>query len=504
MRIFTLIAAIARYRLDDIALGLTRHPAARLWRRLTAPRGGPPPPVRLRRACEHLGPLFVKFGQILSTRRDILSTAFADELAKLQDRVPPEPPAAIQAALATAYGTAAPGVFSEFDPIPIGSASVAQVHRARLADTGTEVAVKLLRPRIQTRIERDLRLLNTLATLATWLARDARRLKPRQIVAEFARHLDAETRLLREAANCAQMKKNCAAAESAGAARLPAVHWRWCTDGVMVMDYLPGLPISRIDELGAAVDKGAIARAGIDLFFTQVFRHNFFHADMHPGNIHIGPDGALILLDYGIVGQLDDFDRDYLLRNFLAFFNQDYATVAKMHIDAGWVPRDINAHEFASELRAVCEPIFAQPLRHISFGRFLLKMFQTARRFRLEVQPQLLLLQKTLLNVEGMGRELDPDLNMWEVAKPILEKWARDRQSPRRALEILRRQSPDWLALLAAAPTTLRHLHTLAQNQETASLKTLEKAHRTGRRWRAAALAAILIATALLATPHLL
>ena len=455
LRLFTIIITIWRFGLDDIVFAAINQPLTNGWRRLTAWRHRQPAAVRLRRALEHLGPIFVKFGQVLSTRRDLLPPDFAEELTKLQDQVPPASPAAIRQALMRAYDQPLNEIFSEFEEVPAGSASVAQVHRARLAASGAEVAVKILRPGIEQLIRRDLRLLHGFAVLAERLLPDGRRLKPRGIIEQFARHLQAETRLLREAANCTQLKKN-----NRGMARLriPDVHWRWCNEQVMVMDFLAGVPLSRLDQLGASIDRSTLARTGIDLLFTQVFRDNFFHADMHPGNVHVDSAGNFILLDYGIVGQLTDFDKEYLLRNFLAFFNRDYRAVAEMHVRAGWVPRTVDVQEFEAELRAVCEPIFAQPLRNISFGKFLLTLFQTARRFHLEVQPQLILLQKTLLNVEGMGRELDPDINMWDTAKPVLEHWARDEQRPRRVLALLKKQTPDWLALLKDTPPLLRQL----------------------------------------------
>ena len=438
-----------------------------------------------------------------------LRTDYADELAKLQDRVPPESPEKIRAALEEVYARPLSEVFSEFDPQPAGSASVAQVHRARLAETGEEVAVKILRPGVGARIRRDLRLLYAFAAAAETLLRDGRRLRPRAVIAQFARSLEEETDLRREAANCAQIARNFA---DAPLLRVPAVYWRWCAKGVMVMSFLEGLPISRIDEFGevappqvappqAVADKRGLAKEGIRLFFTQVFRDNFFHADMHPGNVHVDAEGRFILLDFGIVGRLSDFDKEYLLRNFLAFFNRDYRRVAEMHVDAGWTPADTDISAFEAEIRAVCEPVFSQPLRNISFGRFLLQMFQTARKFNLEVQPQLILLQKTLLSVESMGRELDPDFNMWETTKPILEGWMKKQYHPRRAVEMLRKQAPDWFALLADGPLAMRRL---LQQAKRGGEKEDEAARRGLRRklffWRLTTLLALAAVAALWAT----
>ena len=454
-RFFVILAAIWRFGLDDIVLSAFNKPTATMWRRLTAWRHQQSGAVRLRLAFEHLGPIFIKFGQLLSTRRDILHADYADELAKLQDRVPPETEETIQTTLQNAYRQPLRDIFSEFDTAPVGSASVAQVHRARLCENGNEVAVKILRPGIEARIRKDLRLLRAFAALAQLSLKDARRLKPRAVVEQFALHLQEEVNLLREAANCAKIGRNFSNSELL---RVPSVCWKWCNKQVMVMDFLSGVPISRVDEFNNAVNKSALARAGIGLFFTQVFRDNFFHADMHPGNLHVDAAGRFILLDYGIVGQLTDFDKEYLLRNFLAFFDRDYRRVAEMHVEAGWTPSDTDINAFESEIRTVCEPIFAQPLKNISFGNFLLNMFQTARKFNLEVQPQLLLLQKTLLNVESIGRELDPDINMWDTAKPVLEKWSARQYRPREIISLLRRQAPDWMALLSDAPSLLREI----------------------------------------------
>ena len=462
-RLFTLIATAWRFGLDGVILSASTARWARTWRRLNRPRLRSPGPERLRLALEHLGPIFVKFGQQLSTRRDLLPLDYADELAKLQDRVPPESEASMFSVLESAYGGDWRQHFSDFESVPVGSASVAQVHRARLRTDNSEVAVKVLRPGIDKQIRRDLRLLSTFAWLAERLLPDGKRLKPIKVIEEFARHLRVETNLLREAANCVQIGDN-GADESR--LRVPKVYWRLCRREVMVMSFLHGVPISRIDEYSPAVDKKQLARAGIRLFFTQVFRDNFFHADMHPGNLHVDSEGHFILLDYGIVGQLSSFDREYLLRNFLAFFNRDYRRVAEMHIEAGWVPPHIDIAEFEAELRTICEPIFSQPLKDISFGNFLLGMFQTARRFHLEVQPQLVLLQKTLLNVEGMGRELDPDINMWDTAKPVLEQWSSRQYGLRQMLREIRRQAPDWHYLLRESPVVLRTLLSRAKESE--------------------------------------
>ncbi|MGI9306413.1 MAG: 2-polyprenylphenol 6-hydroxylase [Gammaproteobacteria bacterium] len=482
-RALTIIVVVWRFRLDDIVFSALPYLWARAWRRLFPARGKTPPEIRLRRALEYLGPIFVKFGQLLSTRPDLLPPQYAAELAHLQDRVPPQPPKQIRAALQSAYRRPLEEIFREFDEQPAGSASVAQVHRAVLAATGAEVAVKILRPGVLARIRNDLDLMGTFAAVLERTVKDGKRLRPTAVVGEFARHLDNETHLLREAANCAQMKRNLA---DSPLVSVPEVHWEYCRDTVMVMEYLRGAPISDRAALQAAgVDLPALAKNGIDLFFTQVFRDSLFHADMHPGNVHVDGKGRFALLDYGIIGSLNEFDKEYLARNFIAFFNRDYYAVAQMHLDAGWTPPGTPVDLFASDIRAVCEPVFAKPLKEISFGRLLLQMFQVARKYEVEVQPQLLLLQKTLFNVEGMGRSLDPDINLWDTAKPFLESWAKRQYSPRRAFRTLRRQAPDWLAVLHDLPRAARLVLRRAQ---TPPREELARAENRARRWKTAAL----------------
>lgn len=494
LRALTIAAVVWRFRLDDIVLSAL--PRARGWRRIFRARSREAPEVRLRQALEHLGPIFVKFGQLLSTRPDLLPAPFVRELSKLQDRVPPHPPEEIRAALSSAYRCPPEEIFSEFDETPAGSASVAQVHRAVLAQEGTEVAVKILRPGVLGRIRRDLHLLEGFASVARFVLKGGARLRPQEVVEEFARHLDNETRLLREASNCAQIGRNLA---SSPRIVVPGVHWKYCRDSVMVMDYVHAHPISDQEALRAAgVDLSALARHGIELFFTQVFRDSVFHADMHPGNVHVDSRGRFVLLDYGIVGSLNDFDKEYLARNFIAFFNRDYRAVAQMHVDAGWTPPDTPVDVFESDIRAVCEPVFAKPLKDISFGRLLLQMFQVARRFDLEVQPQLLLLQKTLFNVEGMGRKLDPDINLWDTAKPFLESWAKQQYNARRALRTLQKQAPDWLAILNDLPRAARVAIRQTSTSSSSDRARLRRAEQSAHRWRLAAVAAIAVAATLL------
>ena len=411
--------------------------------------------MRLREALETLGPIFVKFGQVLSTRRDLLPADLAEELAKLQDRVPPFGSELAAAEVERSLGKRLDQVFDKFEREPVASASVAQVHLAVLKD-GTEVAVKVLRPGVEQAIAKDVLLLETAAGLLELLWADGRRLKPREVVAEFARHLDDELDLVREAANASLLRRNFA--QSALLA-VPAIHWDFCSRRVMVMERMHGTPISQVDVLRRkGVDIPALSRAGVEIFFTQVFRDGFFHADMHPGNILVSDDGKYIALDFGIMGTLSEVDKSYLAQNFLAFFNRDYRRAAQAHLDAGWVPAGTRLDDFEAAIRAVCEPIFARPLKEIYFGKLLLRLFQTSRRFNVEIQPQLVMLQKTLLNIEGLGRELDPDLDLWQTAKPFLERWMSEQVGWRGLLRTVRHEAPFWAQTLPAIPRLLHRL----------------------------------------------
>ena len=469
-RLLKIIAVSLRYGLDEF-FGHGRAGALRtligvlfFWRSLAAPRA-----VRLRQALEALGPIFVKFGQVLSTRRDLLPADIADELAKLQDQVPPFPTEQVMAILHHFYGKPPEQVFRDFSPTPVASASVAQVHLARLPD-GTEVAVKVLRPGIATVIAGDLALLHTGATLIEWLWPDGRRLRPHEVVEEFAKHLEVELDLLREAANASQLRRNF---EGSPLLLVPQVHWDYCSSEVMVMQRMHGTPVSQVAALRSqGVDIPRLARAGVEIFFTQVFRDGFFHADMHPGNILVATEGELsgryVALDFGIMGTLTEVDKNYLAQNFLAFFRRDYRRVAEAHIESGWAPKDTRIDDFEAAIRAVCEPIFARPLKEISFGRVLLRLFQASRRFNIRVQPQLVLLQKTLLNIEGLGRDLDPDLDLWQTAKPYLERWMAEQIGWRGLLERVRQEAPYWSAILPQLPRLL-HQALARQAQPAAS-----------------------------------
>jgi ubiquinone biosynthesis protein len=454
IRLIKIITVGLHYGLEEFCLGHERFGGLRaaitvlcFWRTLRDSRA-----VRLRQALEALGPIFVKFGQVLSTRRDLLPADLAEELAKLQDRVPPFPAAEVAAILQRAYGRPAAQVFQEFGAEPMASASVAQVHLARLHD-GTEVAIKVLRPGIAAVIARDLALLHAGATLMEWLWEDGRRLRAHEVVDEFAKHLEVELDLLREASNASQLRRNF---ESSPLLLVPRVHWDYCSSEVMVMERMHGTPVSQVAALRAqGVDIPRLARAGVEIFFTQVFRDGFFHADMHPGNILVAPGGEYVALDFGIMGTLTDIDKNYLAQNFLAFFRRDYRRVAIAHIESGWAPKETRVDDFEAAIRAVCEPIFARPLREISFGRVLLRLFQTSRRFHIQVQPQLVLLQKTLLNIEGLGRELDPDLDLWTTAKPYLERWMSEQVGWRGFIEHVRQEAPYWSTILPQLPRLL-------------------------------------------------
>ena len=459
-------------------------------RRRKASRG-----VRLRLALEELGPIFVKFGQAVSTRRDLLPNDVAEELAKLQDRVPPFPGSIAREIVERAYGKRVDEVFASFDETPLAAASIAQVHVARLytaptvatpaaaatqhattdldanagALEGKEVIVKVLRPGMREVIQRDLEVLYALAGLADRYWSEGRRLRPLEVVAEYEKTILDELDLMREAANAAQLKRNFAGSPLL---YVPDVYWDYCRIDVMVMERIHGVPISDMARLReAGTDIPRLARNGVEIFFTQVFRHNFFHADMHPGNIFVLIDDPksprYAAIDFGIVGSLDPRDQHYLAENFLAVFNRDYRRVATLHLESGWVPPGTRVDEMESAVRTVCEPIFDKPLKDISFGVILLRLFEISRRFNMPIQPQLILLQKTLLNIEGLGRDLYPDLDIWQTATPILRDWMSERTSLRSVLKSLRGQ---WPQLVEAAKNLPAALATITQRAQSGEL----------------------------------
>jgi ubiquinone biosynthesis protein len=412
---------------------------------------------RLRLALEELGPIFVKFGQALSTRRDLLPADIADELAKLQDRVPPFDGAIAVAAIEKAFGRPIAEIFGSFDPKPLAAASIAQVHVATLQNGG-EVVVKILRPGMRELIDLDLEVLDYLAELAQEYWQDSRRLRPIELVREYRKTILDELDLLREAGNAAQLKRNFA---GSSLLYVPEVHWDYCRVNIMVMERIHGVVVNDLEELrarGANIPK--LAENGVEIFFTQVFRDNFFHADMHPGNIFVQTDDPqnprYAAVDFGIVGTLQARDQHYLAENFMAFFDRNYHRIAALHVESGWVPRGTRVDELEAAVRTVCEPIFNKPLKEISFAQVLLRLFETARRFDMQVQPQLILLQKTLFNIEGLGRQLYPELDLWKTAQPYLRRWMRQRMSPRAVLGRARAQLPDVLLALQQVPQILQ------------------------------------------------
>ena len=499
MRHFTRLVFIAftvlRFGLDELALSGFRQRWVRLLvrvttfgRRLDAPRG-----QRLRMALEHLGPIFVKFGQVLSTRRDLLPADIADELARLQDRVPPFPAAVARKLVEQAFGKPIEALFSQFEAEPVASASIAQVHFAVLAG-GREVAVKVLRPGMLDAIEDDLALLRTVARWVERLSVDGKRLRPREVVAEFDNYLHDELDLVREAANAAQLRRNM---QDLSLIIIPEMVWELCTSSVIVMERMHGVPISQAARLReAGVDIPKLARDGVTIFFTQVFRDGFFHADMHPGNIQVSlaPEtfGRYIALDFGIVGTLTEVDKEYLAQNFIAFFRRDYKRVAELHVESGWVPPATRVEDLEGAIRAVCEPHFDRPLKDISLGNVLLRLFQTSRRFNVEIQPQLVLLQKTLLNVEGLGRELDPELDLWYTAKPFLERWMHAQVGWNGLVERLKNEAPRYAQLLPELPRLIHQaLEGVANAKGRDVERLLAEQRRTNRLLQAIAYGAI-------------
>jgi len=473
MRLIAIQRALVRHGLTDFLRGTPLHRSAQLLRVLSpwtwlqsdsqGSRG-----ARLRLALEELGPVFIKFGQAVSTRPDLLPLDIAAELAKLQDAVPPFPGEQAQALVAAALARPLQEVFTQFDSTPLAAASIAQVHAAQLLD-GSDVVVKVLRPGMRERITRDLEVMYALASLVDRYSNEGRRLRPRDVVREYERTIFDELDLMREAANATQLRRNFA---DNPMLKVPLVHFDLCRDNVMVMERIHGIQIGEVERLRAlGTDMRKLAENGVAIFFTQVFRHNFFHADMHPGNIFVMVDDPAnpryAAVDFGIMGTLDPRDRNYLAENFLAVFRRDYRRVAVLHIESGWVPATARVDDMESAIRSICEPIFDKPLRDISFGVVLLRLFEALRRFDGRIQPQLILLQKTLFNIEGLGRQLYPDLDIWKTANPILAEWMREQHHPMNVAKRLWKQLPDWLAIAESLPTALRYVveaHSKPQN----------------------------------------
>jgi len=495
IRLLSILRCFASHRLDSLLLDAFPSLAHRLWfRTLGALLPSAPLKLargeRLRQSFESLGPIFVKFGQLLSTRRDLLPEDIADALAKLQDRVAPFDSALAMAEIERGLGQSIEDVYQSFDQTPIASASISQVHFAKMHD-GREVAVKVLRPGMLGFIDADLALMRQFASVLLKLSADARRLRLLDVIDEFDMILHDELDLLREAANANQLRRNFA---DSPLLLMPEMIWSATANNVLTMQRMQGIPISRIDALlEAGIDLKRLSRDGVEIFFTQVFRDGFFHADMHPGNIFVAADGPnkgrYIALDFGIVGSLSEEDKNYLAQNFLAFFRRDYRRVAQLHLQAGWVPEKVRAEVLEAAVRSCCEPVFDKPLKEISLGQVLMRLFQVSRRFGVQVQPQLVLLQKTLLNVEGLGRQLDPDLDLWVTAKPFLERWMREQLGWRGVLRRLKQEAEIWSVSLPEMPRLAHEAlqqaahRSRSPNSIEAALHELSKQVKTTRRW---------------------
>jgi ubiquinone biosynthesis protein len=477
MRMLTIYRIIVHYGLDELLLSTKIFRPLRLlayftpgyWLRPKHLTRG----MRIQLALEELGPIFVKFGQILSTRCDLLPNDIALELAKLQDKVAPFSGEEARKILEKAYARSLDEVFASFEMTPIAAASIAQVHAARLHN-GREVVVKVLRPGISTSIRKDIELLYLFAGLAQRFWADGRRLRPLEVVAEFEKTLYDELDLIREAGNASQLRRNF---KDSDLICIPEVEWDYTLTNVMVMERVSGIPVSDVDTLKRlGVNLKRLAESGVEIFFTQVFRDNFFHADMHPGNIFVNTHNpyspSYIAVDFGIMGTLSTEDQHYLAANFLAFFRRDYHRVAELHVHSEWVPAGTRIEEFEGAIRSVCEPIFDKPISEISFGVVLLRLFQTARRFNMEVQPQLVLLQKTLLNIEGLGRQLYPTLDLWQTAKPFLERWMDERVGVRAFIKGIRTNLPLWAENLPEIPM-LVHEILVQRKEDSAHIKRL-------------------------------
>jgi len=514
LRIIKIYWVIARFRLDTF-INTTRLPwylrllvALLPWRLFFRAKGSSE--ERLRGALIALGPVFIKFGQTLSTRRDLLPPDLANELALLQDRVPPFEGAQARKLIEKQLGASVDELFAEFDAEPLASASVAQVHPARLKD-GRAVVVKVIRPGIERVIRQDVALLYVMARMVQNLWSEGKRLRPVEVVEEYEQTIFDELDLRKEAANATQLRRNFA---DSNILYVPEVYWDFTRQSVMVMERISGIPVADVDALEAqGTNMEKLAERGVEIFFTQVFRDSFFHADMHPGNIFVSrenpEDPQYIAVDFGIVGSLSPEDQSYLARNILAFFQRDYRLVAQLHIDSGWVPADTNVHAFETAIRSVCEPIFEKPLKDISFGMVLLGLFQTARRFNMVVQPQLILLQKTLLNIEGLGRQLYPDLDLWKTGKPYLENWMKERMGVKAMIKNIKQQAPDWIEKLPQIPQLV--FDNLQQNRQAGELEyqrmiALQHAQeqRSRNTRRTLLLAATLAAATALAEPSVL
>ena len=485
LRLLRINHILAKNGLDQVVVSLRLFTPFRFvvylnpwnwFRRETLTRG-----EALRRTLEELGPIFIKFGQAMSTRPDLIPADIAEELCKLQDQVPPFPSEQALAMVAAAFKRSAFEVFAYFDPLPLASASMAQVHAATLK-SGEDVVVKILRPNMRKIIDQDLSILKTIASLADRYWADSKRLKPKEVVEEFERSLIDELDLSREAANGGQLRRNF---QHSPLLYIPQIYWDYVRDNVLVMERIYGIPVADIALLKeSGINLKKLSARGLEIFFTQVFRDCFFHADMHPGNIFVSPlhpdDPQYLCVDFGIIGTLNEHDKRYLAENLMAFFNRDYRRIAQLHVESGWVARTTRVDEFESGIRTVCEPIFERPLKDISFALVVLRLFQVARRFQMEVQPQLVLLQKTLFAVEGLGRQLDPDMDLWVTAKPFLEKWLREQIGPKAFIRNLRENVPFFVEQLPHMPRLLNDLLVLSKEQKTHAMDAQSSKETTG------------------------
>jgi ubiquinone biosynthesis protein len=481
-RLAKIYYVVGKYRLDNLIdksrLPLTIRIAlapTKLIAQTKLSRG-----ERLRHALEELGPIFIKFGQLLSTRPDLVAPDICTEIKHLQDNVTPFPSEVFTAQVETALNGKVEEIFADFDQTPLATASIAQVHKASLKD-GTEVVVKAIRPNIEKTIQRDIALLFTLAKLIAKYSIDGPRLKPVEVIEDYEKVIFGELNLQSEGANASLLKHNF---ENSPLLHVPQIHWPYCNQNILVMERISGIPVTNIDDLKAVgVNFKNLAERGVEIFFTQVFEHNFFHADMHPGNIFVDvayPENPrYIAIDCAIMGSLTRDDQFYMARNLLAIFNRDYTQVAELHVRSGWVPKDTSIAEFTSAIRAVCEPIFERPLGEISLGHMLVSLFSTARQFNMQVQPSLVLLQKTLLNIEGLGRQLYPELDLWATAQPYLQKWLKDRYSPKAILKQFKADLPDLLEKLPQVPPmifqALENLQTPLEQKNTQASPPVSK-----------------------------
>ncbi|WP_019556989.1 ubiquinone biosynthesis regulatory protein kinase UbiB [Thiomicrorhabdus arctica] len=501
-RMIKINRVLTYYQIDKMVLTETKY-SWLIWLNLIFPWNWRKKSVagrgeQIRLALEELGPIFIKLGQALSTRKDLLPHDISIELVKLQDDCPPFDEVHSKQLIEEGLKQTVEEAFAEFDPIPMASASIAQVHAATL-HTGTKVIVKVVRPDIKPIIEQDVAIMFGLAKLFEAAVQIAKRLHPVEVVAEFEKTILDELDMMREAANATQLRRNF---EDSDLLYVPEIYWSHTSQSVMTMERIYGIRISETEKLiEAGIDLTDLSAKGVVIFFTQVFKHNFFHADMHPGNIFVLPDGRYAAIDFGIMGTLAPDDQRYLAENFLAFFNRDYLRVSELHIESEWVPKGTRVNEFESAIRSVCEPIWDRPLKDISFGLVLMRLFQTARRFGMEVQPQLVLLQKTLLNIEGLGRQLDDELDLWDTAKPFLEDWMQERVGPKGLVKNIKANLPFWIeqapelpGLLHASLNKLAHIDIHQQSDQIARLEKQIEAQTTAQRNRTIGVLIILFA----------